>query len=413
MAARGLHVSFAHPDGYARGIPWDAPALSSIPLNKRCFNVDVTRSPGHAATQACSWGKRMDLATRLAELQKRTVEHREVLLTEEAAKTALVMPFIQALGYDVFNPSEVVPEYTCDVGTKKGEKVDYAICQDHKVKILIECKPASAALNLNHASQLFRYFSVTDARLAILTNGVVYHFYSDVDAPNKMDDKPFFTFSMDALKPNDVKTIEKFSKGAFDIEKIIQEAGSLKLQSLLRKELEKEFSEPSEEFVRMMASRVHEGRLTSQVREQFSKLVVNTVATLIRDLVNERLSSALNASNPPIPDAEPVASDDEGEVVTTAEELSGFHIVQAIAAKLVHPKRIVMRDAKSYCAILLDDNNRKTLARLHFNGITTKYFGTFTGKEETRHLISDLTDIYQFAAQIEERIKELDQSASA
>jgi hypothetical protein len=350
----------------------------------------------------------MDLATRLAELQKRTIEHREVLLTEEAAKTALVMPFIQALGYDVFNPAEVVPEYTCDVGTKKGEKVDYAICDAGKIKILVECKAASSALNINHASQLFRYFSVTDARLAILTNGVVFQFYSDVEAPNKMDDKPFFTFSMDTLKPTDVRTIEKFSKHAFDIEKIVQEAGLLKLQSLLRKELEKEFSEPSEEFVRMMAGRVHEGRITSQVRENFSKLLTNTISTLVRDLVNDRLSSALNAST--IPDQAPSApeAEDEAEIITTAEEISGFHIVQAIAAKHVHPKRIIMRDAKSYCAILLDDNNRKSVARLHFNGITTKYFGTFTGKDETRHHIGDLTDIYQFSDQIAKRIKELD-----
>ncbi|PIB96430.1 type I restriction endonuclease [Caulobacter sp. X] len=349
----------------------------------------------------------MDLATRLAELQKRTIEHREVLLTEEAAKTALVMPFIQALGYDVFNPSEVIPEYTCDVGTKKGEKVDYAICDAGKVKILIECKPASSALNLNHASQLFRYFSVTDARLAILTNGVVFQFYSDVEAPNKMDDKPFFSFSMDTLKPTDIRTIEKFSKHAFDIEKIVQEAGFLKLQSLLRKELEKEFSDPSEEFVRMMASRVHDGRITSQVRENFSKLLTNTIATLIRDLVNERLSSALNASTIPEEVAAPSEAE-EAEVITTAEEISGFHIVQAIAAKHVHPKRIVMRDAKSYCAILLDDNNRKSIARLHFNSATTKYFGTFTGKEETRHHIGELTDIYQFSDLIAQRLKELD-----
>lgn len=350
----------------------------------------------------------MDLATRLTELQKRTIEHREVLLTEEAAKTALVMPFIQALGYDVFNPSEVIPEYTCDVGTKKGEKVDYAICDAGKVKILIECKPASAALNLNHASQLFRYFSVTDARLAILTNGVVFQFYSDVEAPNKMDDKPFFSFSMDTLKPTDVRTIEKFSKHTFDIEKIVQEAGFLKLQSLLRRELEKEFSDPSEEFVRMMASRVHEGRITSQVRENFSKLLTNSISSLIRDLVNERLSSALNAST--IPEEQPSASpnEEEAEIVTTAEEISGFHIVQAIAAKHVHPKRIVMRDAKSYCAILLDDNNRKSIARLHFNGITTKYFGTFAGKDETRHQISDLTEIYQFSDHLAQRLKELD-----
>ena len=93
----------------------------------------------------------MELATRILELQKRTIEHREVLLTEEAAKTALVMPFLQSLGYDVFNPSEVVPEFTADVGTKKGEKVDYAICNSGKVSILIECKPSSTELNINHA----------------------------------------------------------------------------------------------------------------------------------------------------------------------------------------------------------------------------------------------------------------------
>lgn len=197
----------------------------------------------------------MDLAARLKELQQRTLEHREVLLTEEAAKNALVMPFIQALGYDVFNPGEVIPEFCADVGTKKGEKVDYAICKDGKVSILVECKPASVELGINHAGQLFRYFSVTEARLAILTNGVIFQFYSDVERPNKMDDKPFFTFSMAALKPADLKTIEAFSKATFDIERIVKEAGNLKLQSLIRKELEREFAEPSPEFVGMLAKR--------------------------------------------------------------------------------------------------------------------------------------------------------------
>jgi hypothetical protein len=64
----------------------------------------------------------MELEARIGELSKVVREHREVLLTEEAAKTALVMPFLQALGYNVFNPGEVVPEFTCDVGTKKGGK---------------------------------------------------------------------------------------------------------------------------------------------------------------------------------------------------------------------------------------------------------------------------------------------------
>lgn len=348
------------------------------------------------------------MAARLAELQQRTLQHREVLLTEEAAKTALVMPFIQTLGYDVFNPSEVIPEFCCDVGTKKGEKVDYAICKDGKVTILVECKPASVDLNINHASQLFRYFSVTDARLAVLTNGVIYQFYSDVERPNKMDDKPFFTFSMAALKSADVKTIEAFSKAAFDIERIVKEAGNLKLQSLIRKELEQEFAEPSDEFVGMLAKRVHDGRVTSAVKDNFGKLVVASIASLVRDLVNDRLSSALNASAPQEPGEANGADVGDIGISTTAEEVSGFHIVQAIASRHVDPKRIIMRDAKSYCAILLDDNNRRTLARLHFNGITTKYLGTFKAKDEERHLLGDLTDIYKFEKQLSARIAELE-----
>lgn len=353
----------------------------------------------------------MDFATRLSELQKRTIEHREVLLTEEAAKTALVMPFLQSLGYDVFNPKEVVPEFTADVGIKKGEKVDYAVCEEGKVNILIECKPSSAELNINHASQLFRYFSVTDARLAILTNGVNYQFFSDVEKPNKMDERPFFTFSLDAIKPSDVRTLEKFAKTDFDIDKIIQEAGNLKLQSLLRKAIEQEFAAPSEEFVKLFATRVVEGRLTPGVKESVSRLMPNTIAAIIRDRVNERLSSALNASTPNM--AEPEEAEGvlpEEAIITTQEELSGFHIVQAIASRLVDPRRIVIRDSKSYCAILLDDNNRKTVARLWFNSPTTRYVGTLAGKEETRHLMAELTGIYQLAPQIEARLRELDDS---
>lgn len=353
----------------------------------------------------------MDLATKLAELQKRLTEHREVLLTEEAAKTALVLPFLHALGYDVFNPTEVIPEYTADVGTKKGEKVDYAICNGGKVTILVECKPCNVSLDVNHAGQLFRYFNVTDARLAVLTNGVEYRFFSDIEKPNMMDQQPFFSFSMEMLRAQDVKTLEKFGKASFDIDRIVQEAGNLKLQGLLRQALEREFAQPSDEFVALMARRVHDGRLTAAVRENFSKLLAATITGLVRDMVTERLSSALKASTPAELD-EPVAAE-EDEIETTEEEIAGFRIVQAIAARLVDPRRIVMRDAKSYCAVLLDDNNRKSIARLHFNSPTTRYFGTFSGKEETRHPVSDLTEIYKHADRIEARLKELEERAAA
>lgn len=353
----------------------------------------------------------MDLEVRISELSKVVREHREVLLTEEAAKNALVMPFLQALGYNVFNPAEVVPEYTCDVGTKKGEKVDYAICEDGRVKILIECKPAHSELNINHAPQLFRYFTVTEAKVAILTNGVVFKFFSDIDNPNKMDEKPFFTFQLDALKKQDIKTLESFTKQSFDIEKIVQQAGNLKLQTLLYKELETEFHNPSEEFVRLMASKVHNGRLTQQIKDNFKALMVSSISALIRDKVNDRLTSALTASSPI--DVEPEVEENAEQVVTTEEEIAGFNIVRAIGARVIDPKRITIRDAKSYCAVLLDDNNRRTIVRLHFNSLTVRYLGTFRGKEETRIPVSEPIDLYAHEAAILERIKELDQVKGA
>ncbi len=347
----------------------------------------------------------MELEAQIAELTKTVREHREVLLTEEAAKTALVMPFLQALGYNVFNPSEVVPEYTCDVGIKKGEKVDYAICDGGKIRMLIECKPVNSELSINHASQLFRYFSTTDARVAVLTNGVLYHFFSDIDTPNKMDSRPFFSFQLDAVRKPDIRTLESFTKQAFDIEKIVQEAGTLKAQSLVYKALQEEFQEPSDEFIRLIAAKVHDGRLTTHVKDAFKILIVNSVSSLVRDKVNERLTSALTASNP--------AEENEGEqdspetIFTTQEEVDGFNIVRAIASRAVDPKRVIMRDAKSYCAILLDDNNRRTIARLHFNSPTARHFGIFSGKDETRVSVTEPIDIYQHEAAVLKRIHEL------
>lgn len=352
----------------------------------------------------------MDLATRLAELEKRTAQHRELLLTEEAAKTALVMPFLQALGYDVFNPAEVIPEFSADVGTKRGEKVDYALCLDGRLAMLVECKPASVELDLNHAGQLYRYFSVTEARVAILTNGVVYKFYSDINQPNKMDDRPFYTFSIDAIRRSDPATLELFTRHAFDIDRIVEEAERLKLQSLLREELRKEFAQPSEEFVKLMAGKLHQGKLTAAVKDRFQAHLVASIAELVRDLVNERLTSALAASNPPpvpVPGA-PAADADEEAIVTTEDEIAGYRIVQAICSRVVSPKRVAIRDQRSYCAVLLDDNNRKTLARLYFNSPTTRYVGTFVRRDEEKNAVTELTDIYQLEEKLLARVAELE-----
>jgi len=239
---------------------------------------------------------------------------------------------------------------------------------------------------------------------------VVYQFYSDIDAPNKMDDRPFFTFTLENPRKHDFKTLTSFTKQSFDIDNIVQEAGNLKLQSLVYKELQNEFQQPSEEFIRLIASRVSAGRIKPAVKDTFRALIVNSVSSLIRDRVNERLTSALTATNP----VEEESDQQEGgeATFTTEEEIAGFNIIRAIGSRLVDPRRIIMRDAKSYCAVLLDDNNRKTIARLHFNSPTARYLGTFKGKEEARVAVSDPVDLYKYDAAILERIEELASSKS-
>src|SRR4051794_35249800 len=149
----------------------------------------------------------MDFADRIRELSGQILKQSAIIQTEEATKNAMVMPFISALGYNVFDPQEVTPELHADVGLKKGEKVDYAILKDGKPIILFECKWHGADLNKEHASQLYRYFSVTEARFGVLTNGIAYRFYTDLEAQNKMDSKPFFEFNMANYRDQDIEEL--------------------------------------------------------------------------------------------------------------------------------------------------------------------------------------------------------------
>lgn len=341
----------------------------------------------------------MELEVQLEALMEKTKKHREVLATEEAAKLALVIPFLQALGYDVANPAEVIPEYTADVATKKGEKVDFAICIDGAVSMLIECKPINQELSLKHAGQLYRYFSVTEAKFAILTNGCVYKFYSDLDAANKMDDRPFFEFDLSKLKKSDYRNIAKFQRSGFNVASIIETAASLQMEMAVTKALQVEIVEPSDELVRLIGSQVIDGRLTTGTKAAIKRHIPNAFNAIIRERLNDRLTSAIDEGTDP----EPVnASDYE----TTADEIEGFQIVRAIASELVEPSRVFIRDSKSYCAVLLDDNNRKPIVRLWLNSDSVRYLGTFDEtKEETRRPITKISDIYQHKGIIVERIK--------
>lgn len=348
----------------------------------------------------------MELAERLSQLSHKVQSNKEILQTEEAAKTAIILPFIRALGFDVFDPDEVIPEFVADTPGKRGEKVDYALKLDGKVSILMECKICSNELNVRHAAQLFRYFTMTNARVAILTNGINYQFFSDIDEPNKMDQRPFFSFTLTDINENDVRQLERFSKANFDIDRIVENAGTLKYKSLIQQQLRSEFEDPSEEFVKLLTGRVYDGRITTNVKEEFKNIVHSAVNGVLRDIVNQRLTNALK-SNSSSEDADQDEIEAK-EIITTQDEIDGYRIVQAIASKITDPDRIIIRDAKSYCAVLLDDNNRRTIIRLHFNSPTNKQIGLFSGKNEERQKITRVTDIYKYASAIEARILELD-----
>ncbi|WP_162937467.1 type I restriction enzyme HsdR N-terminal domain-containing protein [Indioceanicola profundi] len=328
----------------------------------------------------------MDTVEKIKALAGRIEKQKESVLTEEACKTAFVMPFLSALGYDVFDPGVVVPEFTADVGTKKGEKVGYAIKIGGSISILIECKGCGANLAGAHMSQLYRYFSVTESRFAILTNGIDYWFYTDLDAPNKMDQRPFFQFNVLDHRASDLTELQKFAFSSFDVDVILSTASNLKYSSAIKMELMKEFDAPSEEIIRMLVGRVFDGRYTQKVRDDFAPLVASAFNDAIRDLVSQRLTSALEATGAAptsrtisTPTSSPAVAPTEvdPEIVTTEEELEGFHIIKAVVRSVIKADRVVMRDAKSYCAILVDDNNRRPLARLHFNSKSVRYITIF------------------------------------
>lgn len=351
----------------------------------------------------------MDLIDKLKAISDRIPKLKGQVETEEATKTAFVMPFISALGYDVFNPTEVTPEFTADIGIKKGEKVDYCIQKDGNPIIIVECKHWKEQLN-PHNSQLFRYFHVTKTRFAILTNGINYWFYSDLVEPNKMDEKPFLEFSLEMVSEPIVNELKRFQKSSFNIEEIVVVANDLKYSKELKEALAKELTDPGEEFIKFMVAKVYQGRITARVYEQFKVLVQKSSRTLLSEMVSARLQTALDSEKedrkkivePEQPDGLP-DTPQEAHVETTEEEVEGIHIVKAILRKEVDVGRIVPRDAKTYCGILLDDNNRKPICRLWFNR-SQKYIELFdNGMEKVP--IERLEDIYSLEDRLVATVK--------
>jgi hypothetical protein len=346
----------------------------------------------------------LDLIDQLQTLAARAMQAGPSLTNEEATKMALIAPFIQALGYDIFNPAEVKPEFSADLpGIKQGERVDYAVLENGEPKILVEAKPYTTDLKTAEMGQLSRYFQATNARIGILTNGQIFLFYSDLDKPNLMDERPFAEINLFDLKSAPLEQIKQMSKAMFDIDTLLSTAERLKYLRGVKEQLKIELTDPSEWLVKEMAGRVHSARRTSsQLLEKFKPIVIDAIKSYINDRINERLSSAMEvekAKDELAEESSEATSGDASGIVTTKDEYEGLYIIRAICASEIEPSRLTEKDTKSYCNVLLDNNSWKSIVRMHFNG-SQKKLEIFDDAEPRMVPLETLSSIYQLAERI-------------
>ncbi|KIH71824.1 type I restriction endonuclease [Salinicoccus roseus] len=349
-----------------------------------------------------------DFAQKMELLSKRVDKLKESVNTEEATKTALILPFFQTLGYDVFNPLEFTPEFTADVGIKKGEKVDYAIIDNEEPTILIECKSVNEKLT-NHDSQLFRYYGTSASKFGILTNGIEYRFFTDLEEPNKMDAKPFLVFSILELKDHQIKEIFKFTKENFNVDNISSSAYELKYINLIKSFFNSQLETPSEDFVKFVLNNVYDGVKTKTIIDRFTPTVKNTLNMMINERVTDKLNAALNSSGESsvkikqeMIEKEEVVEKKEDLIVTTPEELESYAMVKVVSSEVIEAKRIFYRDNRSYFNILVDDNIRKWVVRIYFARSRNSF--TLNDEEKTTIDFESPIDILKHKEKINEVI---------
>lgn len=337
---------------------------------------------------------------------------KDSIATEEATKTSVIMPFFQILGYDVFNPTEFIPEYTADVGIKKGEKVDYAIFLNGELTLIIEAKSINEQLE-KHDSQLFRYFGTSSAKFAILTNGIVYRFYSDLDEQNKMDSSPFFEINLLDISDSEISELKKFCKENFDLSMILDTASELKYLGLIKKVLKDEFANPSDDFIRFILTQgVYEGIKTQSIVEKYKPTVKKSISQYINELVNDKIQNALK--NDETYESLTITSTEQPDelsliqdipnIITTEDEIQCYFIVKSILHNLIDLGRISYKDTASYFAIILDGKVTKWLCRIYLKE-NVKYILIPDNETNQKIIIDNLDDIYNYTAPLTNRLE--------
>ena len=318
-----------------------------------------------------------EIRTLAGEIERR----RSFIETEEATKQALILPFLEVLGFDIYNPAEVVPEYRAG-WAHSSEKVDYALKIDDEAAIFVEAKGAGVNLN-SYTPQLAKYFnSETSVRFAVLANGVQYQFFTDLESANILDRAPFFVFNFEAIEQPNIEILARFSKEAFDQESLSAFAEDLVYKSALQAEFVSLIRNPSDALIRFIIreTNVHAGRVTQRLVDRFEPLVKESLSAAILKIVGESFQPKLapekadedvseEAGSEEAVVEESKADDLRSRIETTTEELKAYEIVrELIESCLPNPEYYHYRDAQSYFVLVYDSSptqfSRKWFARL-------------------------------------------------
>ena len=338
---------------------------------------------------------------KIQNFSKQLKQKKEGINTEETTKIALIYPFVRLLGYDTTNPLEVRAEYTADIGAKQGEKVDLAILQDGKVNMIIECKPITTTLEQQHLSQLYRYYSLTEAKIGILTNGIVWQFYADSKKPGIMDETPFLEINLEHPKKSNIDKLENFTKEKFNPQAIEDSINELKYKHDLKERLLEELQSPSDELTRVLTKQVYDGVVTQNVIKQFRGLIRAELQHIIQEKLDKTLNDAIENNEPPEEKSDFTLN--KKGVVTTQQEIDAFNIVRSIVSEIIDPEEIALKDGKYYCSALYKNNSSRPLIRFFFNNsdkFSIMLFDNLTTikgeKKGHRERIEQLNDLYNY-----------------
>ena len=357
----------------------------------------------------------MDFKDSILQLSEKIAKQIDGIATEEATKTSFIMPMIAALGYDVFNPFEVVPEMECDL-TKRGDRIDYAIMKDNTPILLIECKHCKQNLDL-HSTQLAKYYAASNARFGVLTNGVEYRFYADLEKQNIMDEKPFLVVNMVDLSDNDIEQLKKFHKSYYNEHDILSTAQELQITIQIKDLLNKNFQQPSDEFTRYFVKCLNDWKSSSKLIEQYRPILKKSIASVINDIIADRLNVAIKsegvsetkqseeqtasdvseeATAKELPNGV-VFQDEEKGIVTTQEEIDAYNIIRSILRQYIDVKRIQYNDYKSYFTINLDGSTWWWICRLSLGKRKKQFCIPKDGYKSNEWIeIESIDDLFKF-----------------